>query len=135
MVVRMPASTAAAGEALDASDPRRNAARGLAEVTCLDAGPEELRMWVVTRGENGGRRRGGPPRPAPARPETELRERFDAAAAAERAQGRAAELDRIAFVRSAAEAGLLPGTHADHLEPLVHRATVRAVHRGPGRGM
>jgi hypothetical protein len=69
MVVRMSASTAAAGrrqlpggsveppeagEVLDESDLRRNAAREPAEETGLDAGPEELRMWVVTRGENGG---------------------------------------------------------------------------------
>ncbi|MEU4098647.1 NUDIX domain-containing protein [Streptomyces sp. NPDC026673] len=147
MVVRMSASTAAAGrwqlpggsveppeagEALDASDLRRNAARELGEETGLDAGPEELRMWVVTRGENGGV---GVVHLASPRPESELRERFEAVVAAEREQGREAELDRIAFVRSAAEAAELPGTHADYLGPLVRRAAVRIVHRGPGRGM
>ena len=60
---------------------------------------------------------------APPRPEALLRDRFEAAVAAERAQGNVPELDAIALVASPAELAALDGPHADYLEPLVRRHT------------
>jgi 8-oxo-dGTP pyrophosphatase MutT (NUDIX family) len=94
------------------------AARELAEELGLHAGAEVLRLWAATRGENGSV---GLTYLAPARPEPAVRAAFDTAAAAERAQGREPELDRIAFVRSPRELAGLTGLHADYLEPLVRR--------------
>ncbi|MFF3315090.1 NUDIX domain-containing protein [Streptomyces sp. NPDC003035] len=135
LVARMSSSTAAPGrwqlpggsveppeeqETLDEVALRRNAARELAEETGLDTGAEDLTLWAVTRGEN---RSIGLSFLAPPRPEAELRERFQTVTAAEKAQGREPELDRIALVRSAAELAELKGPHADYLEPIVTRFT------------
>ncbi|MFI2432450.1 hypothetical protein [Streptomyces sp. NPDC018693] len=79
---------------------------------------EELKLWVVTRGENGSI---GLTYLAPALPEATLHAGFTAAAAAERAHGREPELDGIALVRSPDELLDLVGPHADYLEPVVRR--------------
>ena len=68
LVARMSSSTAAPGrwqlpggsmeppsahEPLDLAALRRHAARELVEETGADTAPEDLTLWVVTRGENG----------------------------------------------------------------------------------
>lgn len=133
LVARMSVSTAAPGrwqlpggsvdppidhEELDAEALRRNAARELTEETGLDAAPEDLTLWAVSRGEHGSI---GLVFRAPSRPAPVLRERFEALVAAERSLGREPELDRIALLRSSAECGSLAGPHADYLAPVVRR--------------
>ncbi|WP_207550032.1 NUDIX hydrolase [Thermostaphylospora chromogena] len=139
LVVRMSPSTSAPGrwqlpggcveppgdhEPMDEAALRRNAARELAEEIGVDAAPEDLTLWAVTRGED--RSIGlvflAPPRPAPL-----LQESFAALVAAEQAAGREPELDRITLIGSAAELSDLDGPHADYLEPVVRRCT-RTVH-------
>lgn len=130
---RMSSSTAAPGrvqfpggsveppedhESLDEAALRRQAARELVEETGIDPAPEELTLWVVTRGEHGNV---GVFFRAPSRPESVVRERFAAVVSAETALGRAAELEEIALVRSAAELAALGGPQVDYLEPLVRR--------------
>lgn len=108
------------GEILDEAALAGQAARELVEELGIDAAPEALRLWVVTRGENGSI---GLTYLAPARREAALCEGFAVAAAAERAQGREPELDEIALVRSPDELAGLIGPHADYLEPVVRRYT------------
>lgn len=56
---------------------------------------------------------------------------FKAVVAADRADGRDPELDRIALVRSAADFVDLDGPHADYLAPVVRRyARERCGHEG-----
>ncbi len=133
LVARMSASTAAPGRwqlpggsveppqggaVLDESALADQAARELVEEVGTGAAFEDLKLWVVTRGENGSV---GLTYLAPNVPEATLRADFDAAAAAERAQGREPELDDIALVRSPDELAALAGPHADYLEPVVRR--------------
>lgn len=106
------------GAVLDESALAGQAARELAEELGGCVAAENLKLWVVTRGENGSI---GLTHLAPALPEAALRADFTAAAAAERAQGREPELDDIALVRSADELAGLTGPHADYLEPIVRR--------------
>ncbi|MGP3990779.1 NUDIX hydrolase [Streptomyces sp. 3N207] len=135
LVARMSTSTAASGrwqlpggsleppeegQLLDEAAVRGHAARELIEETGVHLGADELRHWAVTRGEN---RSIGLVFLAPAQPAEVLRERFEAASAAERAEGREPELDRIAFVGSSRELAGLSGPHADYLEPVVSRYT------------
>jgi len=98
------------------------AARELAEELGIGAAAEDLKLWVVTRGENGSV---GLTYLAPPHPEATLSAAFTAAAAAERAQGREPELDDIALVRSPDELAGLAGPHADYLEPVVRRFSGR----------
>ncbi|CAM5598642.1 hypothetical protein STENM36S_05050 [Streptomyces tendae] len=107
-----------AGAVLDEAALAGQAARELAEELGIGTAAEELELWVVTRGENGSV---GLTYLAPALPEATLRAHFTAAAAAERVEGREAELDNIAFVRSPDELIGLKGPHADYLEPIVRR--------------
>lgn len=79
--------------------------------------PGDLRLWVVSRGENGSV---GLTYLAPALPEAVLRAGF-AAAAADRIQGREPELGDIALVRSLDDLAALAGPQADYLEPVVRR--------------
>ncbi|MFD6244602.1 hypothetical protein [Streptomyces roseolus] len=109
-----------AGEGLTEADLAGQAARELFEELGLDGGAEELRLWAVTRGENGSV---GLTYRAAVLPEAAVRDAFAAAAAAERAQGREPELDDIALVSSPRELEFLSGPHADYLEPLVRRFT------------
>ncbi|MFE5488964.1 NUDIX domain-containing protein [Streptomyces virginiae] len=133
LVARMSSSTAApsrwqlpggsveppqAGEGLGESDLAGQAARELFEELGVDADAEVLRLWAVTRGENGSV---GLTYRAPALSEPAVRAAFAAAAAAERAQGREPELDDIALVSAPRELEYLSGPHADYLEPLVRR--------------
>ncbi|MEU6406538.1 NUDIX domain-containing protein [Streptomyces sp. NPDC046985] len=133
LVARMSPSTAAPGRwqlpggsveppeggaVLDESALAGQAARELAEELGVSAAPEDLKLWVVTRGDNGSV---GLTYLAPALPEATLRADFTATAAAERAQGREPELDGIALVRSPDELAVLSGPHADYLEPVVRR--------------
>ncbi|GGW73191.1 DNA mismatch repair protein MutT [Streptomyces griseoloalbus] len=133
LVARMSPSTAApgrwqlpggslepprAGAVLDESALAGQAARELVEELGTGAAPEDLKLWVVTRGENGSV---GLTYLAPALPEATLRADFTAAAAAECAQGREPELDGIALVRSPDELAGLSGPHADYLDPVVRR--------------
>lgn len=133
LVARMSPSTAAPGRwqlpggsveppqdgaVLDESALAGQAARELVEELGVGAAFEDLKLWVVTRGENGSV---GLTYLAPALPEATLRADFTAAAAAERAQGREPELDGIALVRSPDELAVLAGPHADYLEPVVRR--------------
>ncbi|MCK7624423.1 NUDIX domain-containing protein [Streptomyces sp. RS10V-4] len=105
------------GEVLDEGALRRQAARELAEEIGVEADPEVLRLWLATRGENASV---GLTYLAPALPETELRMRFAAGVAAERAAGREPEFDAITLVRTADDlAGLVP--QADYLAAVVGR--------------
>ncbi|WP_093623804.1 NUDIX domain-containing protein [Streptomyces sp. 3213.3] len=133
LVGRMSNSTAAPGrwqlpggsleapegdEPLDMKALRRHAARELIEETGIEARPEDLTFWNVTRAGNGGI---GVLFRAPSLPETEVRARHAAMAEAERARGREPELDAIALIHSTAQFPLLVGTRADYLEPIVRR--------------
>ncbi|MGW7367494.1 NUDIX domain-containing protein [Streptomyces sp. NPDC054841] len=115
------------GEALDEAALCGQAARELVEEMGIDTGPEALRLWAVTRGENSSV---GLTYLAPALPESVVREGFAAAARAERAQGREPELDEIALVRSPDELAGLVGPHADYLEPVVRRYTRAPLRHG-----
>ncbi|WAX80128.1 NUDIX domain-containing protein [Streptomyces sp. KMM 9044] len=106
------------GAVLDEPALAGQAARELVEELGTGAAPEDLKLWVVTRGENGSV---GLTYLAPALPEATLRADFTAAAAAECAQGREPELDDIALLRSPDELAVLTGPHADYLEPVVRR--------------
>lgn len=106
------------GAVLDESALAGHAARELAEELGISAPAKDLRLWVVTRGENGSV---GLTYLAPALSEATLRVDITAAAAAERVQGREPELDDIALVRSPDELAALAGPHADYLEPVVRR--------------
>ncbi|WP_233518351.1 NUDIX domain-containing protein [Streptomyces corynorhini] len=106
------------GAVLDESALAGQAARELAEELGISAAAEELRLWAVTRGENGSV---GLTYLAPALSEATLRADFTAVSAAERVQGRVPELDDIALVRSPDELAALTGPHADYLEPIVRR--------------
>lgn len=133
LVGRMSSSTAAPGrvqfpggsveppedhESLDEAALGRQAARELVEETGIDTAPEDLRRWVLTRGEHGNV---GVFFRAPSWPESVVRERFAAVVSAEMALGRAPELEEIVFVRSAAELVGLGGPRVDYLEPVVER--------------
>ncbi|TDE55682.1 NUDIX domain-containing protein [Nonomuraea mesophila] len=96
---------------LDEAALRGHAARELAEETGVDTAPEDLSLWLVTRGAAGNV---GVLFSAPGRPASFLRERFASLVAAEEHP----EFDRIAFVRSASELG---GPLVDYLEPVVRR--------------
>jgi 8-oxo-dGTP pyrophosphatase MutT (NUDIX family) len=133
LVGRMSNSTAAPGrwqlpggsleppesdEPLDMKALHRHAAQELIEETGIDTSPDDLTFWNVTRAGNGSI---GVLFRAPSLPETWLRERFRAMAAAERAQGREPELDNIFLIHSTAQLPLMVGPHADYLEPIVRR--------------
>ncbi|MEJ8657600.1 NUDIX hydrolase [Streptomyces sp. MS1.AVA.4] len=135
LVARMSSSTAAPGRwqlpggsveppeehgTLDEAALRLHAARELSEETGVELPPEELNLWAVTRGEH---RSIGLVFLAPAQPAAVLRERFEAATAAERALGQDPELDRIVLVSSPAGLLDLEGPHVDYLEPVVRRYT------------
>ncbi|GAA5065331.1 hypothetical protein GCM10023259_057570 [Thermocatellispora tengchongensis] len=107
-----------AGDRLDAAALTRHAARELAEETGVQLAPQELRLWLVTRGDHGNV---GVLFLAPPRPESLLRERHAAAVSAERALGRDPELDEIALVAGPAELPALGGPLADYLEPVLRR--------------
>ncbi|MBB6118361.1 NUDIX domain-containing protein [Nocardiopsis algeriensis] len=106
------------GGALDEGALRSHAARELEEEAGTRLDPEDLRLWAVSRGEN---RSVGLFYLAPPRSAAELRESFEAATEAERASGRAPELDRIAFVASPADLSDLEGPHVAYLEHVVRR--------------
>ncbi|MEU2428428.1 NUDIX domain-containing protein [Streptomyces sp. NPDC007861] len=106
------------GAVLDESALAGQAARELAEELGIGVAAEDLKLWVVTRGEN---RSVGLTYLAPALPEATLRADFAAAAAAEREQGREPELTDIALLHSPDELADLVGPHADYLEPIVRR--------------
>ncbi|WP_342448401.1 NUDIX hydrolase [Streptomyces durhamensis] len=106
------------GALLDESALAGQAARELFEELGIGTAAEDLKLWVVTRDENGSI---GLTYLAPALPEATLRADFTAAAAAERVQGREPELDDIALVCSPDELAHLAGPHADYLEPIVRR--------------
>jgi 8-oxo-dGTP pyrophosphatase MutT (NUDIX family) len=133
LAARMSASTAAPGRwqlpggsvepppdgaVLNESALVGQAARELLEELGISAAAGDLKLWVVTRGEN---ESVGLTYLAPALPEAVLRAGFAAAAEAERAQGRAPELDEMTLVRSPGELTGLTGPHADYLEPIVRR--------------
>ncbi|MFD5882799.1 NUDIX domain-containing protein [Streptomyces yangpuensis] len=135
LVARMSSSTAASGrwqlpggsveppqpgEGLVESDLAGQAARELFEELGLDTGAKVLKLWAVTRGENGSV---GLTYRAPVLSEPAVRAAFAAAAAAERAQGREPELDEIALVGSPRELEYLAGPYADYLGLLVGRFT------------
>jgi 8-oxo-dGTP pyrophosphatase MutT (NUDIX family) len=106
------------GALLDESALAGQAARELAEELGIGVAAEDLRLWVVTRGEN---RSIGLTYLAPALPEAKLRAGYTAAAAADRLRGREPELDAIALLRSPAELASLASPHADYLAPIVRR--------------
>nr|WP_202487467.1 NUDIX domain-containing protein [Streptomyces sp. SID8354] len=104
--------------ALDIDTLRWYAARELAEETGHEAAPEDLSLWLVTRGV---RRSVGVLFRAPVRPASWLLERHAALASSETAQGRAPELDRIGLVRTPEELADLGGPCVDYLAPVVCR--------------
>ncbi|MFF3460182.1 NUDIX hydrolase [Streptomyces sp. NPDC002730] len=106
------------GELLDLAALRSHAARELVEETGVDTPPEDLNLWLVTRGEHGNV---GFLFQAPVRPAQLLHQRFAAQTASERTLGREPELDQIALVRSPAELAGLGNSHVDYLDPVVHR--------------
>ncbi|AKH86900.1 NUDIX hydrolase [Streptomyces sp. CNQ-509] len=106
------------GEVLNESALVGQAARELAEEVGIHMRAEELKLWIVTRGENGSV---GLTYLAPTLPEATLRAGLASAAEAERAQGREPELDDIALVASPEEVAGLAGPHADYLEPIIRR--------------
>ncbi|MFJ3495709.1 NUDIX domain-containing protein [Streptomyces sp. NPDC086091] len=106
------------GEPLDASALAVQASRELAEELGISVAPRALRLWVVTRGENGSI---GLTYRAPTLSEAAVRAGFTAAADAERARGREPELDDVMPVRSPKELADLVGPHADYLAPIVRR--------------
>lgn len=108
------------GAVLDELALAGQAALELAEELGVGVAAEDLKLWVVTRGENGSV---GLTYLAPTLPEATLRARFAVVAAAERAQGREPELDDITLVRSPDELTGLAGPHADYLESVVRRFT------------
>ncbi|WP_309505405.1 hypothetical protein [Streptomyces phytophilus] len=103
---------------MDESALAGQAARELVEEVGIGVVAKELRLWIVTRGENGSV---GLTYLAPARSEATLRAGLAAAAAAERAQGREPELDDVALVSSPEDLAGLAGPHADYLEPITSR--------------
>ncbi|WP_329453482.1 NUDIX hydrolase (plasmid) [Streptomyces sp. NBC_01724] len=115
------------GEPLDAAVLRSNAARELVEETGIDTPPQDLELWLVTRGASGSV---GFVFLAPGCRTELVHGRFDALVSSEKALGREPELDQIMLVRSPAELANLGGTAVDYLEPVLRRyagsAAVRA---------
>ena len=133
LVGRMASSTAAPGRwqlpggtieppepgaALDVEALRGHAARELAEEVGRDVPSGELELWAVTRGDKGNV---GVHFRAPTCPADALAEHYSALVAAESAQGRVPELDRITFIRSDADVAGLGGRSADFLPVLAAR--------------
>ncbi|ALV52978.1 MULTISPECIES: NUDIX hydrolase [Streptomyces] len=106
------------GVALDTECLRRHAARELVEEVGYLVTSEDLELWTVTRGHHGSV---GVHFRAPARPADALTEKYARLVAAEVAQGRSPELDRIAFIRSPTELGELGGTCVNVLPVLAAR--------------
>jgi 8-oxo-dGTP pyrophosphatase MutT (NUDIX family) len=105
-------------EPLDVAALRRHAARELVEETGIEMRPDDLTLWLVTRGESGNV---GVLFFAPCRPASLLHERFAALVSSEIALGRDPELDQIALIRSQAELAGLGGSQVDYLQPVVRR--------------
>ncbi|WP_328744845.1 NUDIX domain-containing protein [Streptomyces sp. NBC_00285] len=103
-------------EPLDEPALRRHAALELAEETGIATPAAALTRCLVTHGEDG---QIGVHYLAPPLPASRLHERFAALAAAETAQGRAPEFDRMALVGSAAQLPDLVGPHVLYLEPVL----------------
>ncbi|MEU0913176.1 NUDIX domain-containing protein [Streptomyces althioticus] len=112
---------AGAGVALDTECLRRHAARELAEEVGHVVASGDLELWTVTRGHHGSV---GVHFRAPARPAEALTEKYARHVAAEVAQGRTPELDRVAFIRSPAELGELGGVCVNVLPVLAARHAV-----------
>ncbi len=142
LVGQMSASTAAPGrwqlpggsveppegrEVLDEAALRRHAARELAEETGVNTAPDDLTLWVVTRGGNGSI---GVFYRAPSRPASVLRERFSALVSAEQTRGRDPEFREVALVRSPADLSDLAGPQVDYLGPVVRRFAEALIHPG-----
>ncbi|MGP3691245.1 NUDIX hydrolase [Streptomyces sp. IBSNAI002] len=108
----------AAGAVLDMEALARHAARELAEEVGRDVRTEELELWSVTRGDKGNV---GLHFRAPACPADALEVQYALLVAAETAHGRTPELDRIAFIRTAADVHGLGGPSADFLPLLAAR--------------
>ncbi len=124
----------AAGTVLDTDSLARHAARELAEEVGRDVGPQELELWSVTRGDKGNI---GLHFRAPACPADALEAQYALLVAAETAHGRTPELDRIAFVRTAADVDGLGGHSADFLPLLATRhsgETMPGCPSGQGKG-
>ncbi|MET8676067.1 NUDIX domain-containing protein [Streptomyces sp. NPDC004647] len=122
LVGRMSSSTAAPGrlqlpggsvepprhdEPLDVAVLRSHAARELVEETGVDTPPEDLTLWLVTRGENGNI---GFLFRAPSRPAELLEQRFAALVSSERALGREPEFDQMALIHFEADLADLGGS-------------------------
>jgi 8-oxo-dGTP pyrophosphatase MutT (NUDIX family) len=146
LVGRMASSTAApgrwqlpggtieppeAGAALDVEALRRHAARELAEEVGRDVPCGDLELWAVTRGDKGNV---GVHFRAPACPADALVEQYSALVAAESAQGRTPELDRVSFIRSDADVAGLGGRSADFLPVLAARHAASSTSDQPRAG-
>lgn len=131
LVGRMSSSTASPGrwqlpggsveppadhKPLDMAALRLHATRELVEETGVEAAPDDLIPWLVTRGEHGNT---GVLFLAPSQPMALLRERFAALLSSEISMGRDSELDQIALVRTQSDLARLDGPHVDYLAPVV----------------
>ncbi|MFE5596541.1 NUDIX hydrolase, partial [Streptomyces sp. NPDC056549] len=100
------------GRLLDVASLRRDAARELAEELGVHLATEDLRLWGLTRGTRFGSL--GFHFLAPSVPSALVRRRHVALTASEEERGGVPELDKIAFVPSAEQAGCL-GSGADYV--------------------
>ncbi|GAA1956160.1 NUDIX hydrolase [Kitasatospora viridis] len=115
------------GRPLDLAALRRHATVELVEEVGIVTPPQALDLRFVTRGRYGST---GVHFRAPARPAAELLDQYALLAAAERAEGREPELERLALIADPAEVALLEGTLVDYLAPVATR--FHELERPPG---
>lgn len=111
------------GEPLSVAALRSHAARELVEETGVDTPPEDLALWLVTRGAHGNI---GFVFRAPKHPTEVLHQRFAALVSSETALEREPELEKIALICNEFELAELDGSQVDYLEPVFRRHAGRS---------